>query len=136
MRNILQPKINKTTYWCQVMCGRECWISAKGIYLSSLTWREFHLKHIKDRSHNAQNRRSGEWSSHLFETYTNSVRPHGYHICNYAADMATEKLCPCPSQHHGIPKWKCVLRCWEKFSGISMPHQDTNKRATTKILSC
>ena len=44
--------------------------------------------------------------------------------------MAMSTMCPCPSQHHGLPHWKCTLRCCEKFPGISIPHQETNKDAT------
>ena len=54
-------------------------------YLS--TCRDRHLKHLKDISKNIQNRRSGELSSCLFETYKNSVKPHGCHIYN-SADMS------------------------------------------------
>ena len=46
---------------------------------------------LKYRSQNAQNKRSSEISSHIFETYKNAVRPHGCHIYNTAADMAMEK---------------------------------------------
>ena len=50
------------------------------MHFSLLMWHYCHLKHLKDRIHNAKNRRSGELSSRLFETYKNAVRPHGYHI--------------------------------------------------------
>ena len=89
---------------------------------SLLTWLDCHLKNLKDRSQKAQNRRSGEISSRLFQTYKNYIRPHGCHIYNFAADMAMAKMCPCPSQNHGLPHWKCVLRCCEKFPVISIPH--------------
>ena len=67
-----------------------------------LTWRDCHLKRLKDRSHNAQNRRSDEISSHIFETYNNDVRPHGCHIYNTAVYMAMSKMCPCTSKRHGL----------------------------------
>ena len=69
------------------MCGCECFIFAKIIHSLLLTWCGHHLKHLKDRSKNAQNRRSSELSSRLFETYKNSIGPHGCHICNSDADM-------------------------------------------------
>ena len=90
------------------MCGCECFISAKIMHSSLLTWIDHSLKHLKDISHNSQNRRSGELSIHLFETCKNSVRPHGYHIYNSAAEMAMSKICPCTSQNHGLPHCKCV----------------------------
>ena len=64
----------------KVMCGYECCISPKSIHYSLLTWRDNCLKHLKYRSHNAQNRRSGKISSRIFETYNNAVQPHGFHI--------------------------------------------------------
>ena len=39
-------------------------------------------------------------------------------------------MCPCPSKHHGLPHWKCVLSCYEKCPGISIPRQETNTDAT------
>ena len=38
--------------------------------------------------------------------------------------------CPFHSQHHGIPHWKFLLRCYDKCPGISITHHDTNKYAT------
>ena len=40
------------------------------------------------------------------------------------------KKIPCPSKHHGLPHWKCLLRCCDKCLDISIPRQDTNKYAT------
>ena len=83
-------------YQYKSLCGCECCISSKIIHLSLLEWRDCHIKHLKDRSHNAQYRRYGHLSSHLFETYKNSVRPHRFYIYNSAASMAMAKMCPCP----------------------------------------
>ena len=92
------------------------------MHASFLTWRYRHTKQPKDRSNNAQNRGSSELSRRRFENYKNYVRPHGCHIYNSAADMAMAKMFPCPSQHHEIPHWKCVLL----LPGVSIPHQETN----------
>ena len=35
-------------------------------------------------------------------------------------------MCPYLSQHYGIPHWKFVLRCCEKYPGIIIPHQEKN----------
>ena len=51
----------------KLMCGCECCIYSKIMHLSLLTCHDFNLKHLKGRSHNAQNRRSGESSSRIFE---------------------------------------------------------------------
>ena len=97
------------------------------MHLYLLTCCYCHVKHLKNRSHNAQNRRSGKLSISLFETYKNSVRPHGCHIYNYTAYMDMAKMCPCPSQHHGLPHWKYVLLCCDKCPGITIICKDTNK---------
>ena len=96
------------------MRGCECCISAKSIHLTLLTWRNLHMKHLKDRSHNAQNRRYGEISSHMIETYNNTVRPHACHFYNTTSGMAMAKMCPFTSEHHGLPHWQCVFRCCDK----------------------
>ena len=84
------------------MCGCECCISAKIMHSYLITCHN-RLKHLKDKSHNAQNRRSGEISSHIFETYKNALRAHGCHIYNTTTYMTMEKLCPSIFEHHGIP---------------------------------
>ena len=62
------------------MCGCECCISSKSIHSSLLPWSYCYLKKLKDISQNAQNRRSGEKSNRIYETYKNTVVPHGRHI--------------------------------------------------------
>ena len=89
-RNILPPQMKKMTYQYKFMCVCECFIYAKNIHSSLLTWRDRLLKQLKDRSHNTQNKRYGEISSHIFETYINAVQPHGYHIYNTVTEMAME----------------------------------------------
>ena len=55
-----------------------------------LSWRDRYLKKLKDRIQNAQSRRSGEKSHHIYETYKNTVMPHGRHIYAKASDMAND----------------------------------------------
>ena len=69
LRNILSPQINNTTARYKVVCGCEYCISAKSMHSSFFTRSDRNLKHLRDRSHNAQNIRSGELSSCLFETF-------------------------------------------------------------------
>ena len=85
------------------MCGCECCMSSKSIHYLLLTWLGCNLKHLKDRSHNAQNRGSGEIYSRIFKTYNNAVQPHGCHIYNNSAYISMEKICTYTSKHHGIP---------------------------------
>ena len=114
----------------KVMCGCECCMFAKSMHLSLLTWRDHHLKQPKDIIQNVQNIRSGELSSSLFETYKNSVRPHGCHICNYSADITMSTMCPFPSQNHGLPQYKHVIICCDKYPGIIITYKKTNTYAT------
>ena len=80
----------------------DCYVSAKSMHSFLLTWLYCHLKHLKDISHNAQNRSSGEISSHIFETYKNTAQPHGCNIYNTAEDMAMATMCPYISKYHGL----------------------------------
>ena len=65
---ILPPPKKKMTYRYKVMCGCDCFISSKIMHFYLLTCRDHLLKHLKDRSHNAQNRKSGEISSRIFKS--------------------------------------------------------------------
>ena len=51
---------------------------------------------LKYQSCNAKNRRSGENSNCVFETYKNSAMSHGKHIFNTASDMSMTIMCSYP----------------------------------------
>ena len=53
----------------------------------------FLFKKLKDISQNSQNRRSGEKENCIYETYKNTVMPHGHHIYAKAYDMARATMC-------------------------------------------
>ena len=78
--NLMSAKIKKLPTHYKVMCGYECCIYPNSMNLYLLIWRDIHTKRLKDRSHNAQIRRSGEIVSHIFETHKNYIKPHGCHI--------------------------------------------------------
>ena len=84
------------------MCGCECCISANSMHSYLLMCRKYRLKQIKDRSHNAQNRRFSEISSRIFETYKNAVQPHSFNIYNNVSDISMETMCTCTPKHHGL----------------------------------
>ena len=109
------------------MCGCECFISSKSIHSYLLVWNGHRLKHLKYRSHNAQNRRSGETPIRIFETYKNAVLPHGCHIYKITADMAMETMCSFTSEYHGLPH--CKSFC-DTCSSIVLPSQEENKDIT------
>ena len=70
------------------MCGCVFCISVKSIHYSLLSWRDRYLEKLKYQIQNDQNRRSGEKSHHIYETYKNTVMPHVRHIYAKASDMA------------------------------------------------
>ena len=112
------------------MCGSGCCISTKVMHSSLLTWNDFCLKQLKDRSQNAQKIRSGKISSHIFETCKNSVQPHGFNIYNNAKEMAMVIMCPCTYKNNELLRWKCVLRCCDKCQSIVLLSQDIIKDTT------
>ena len=65
---------------------------------------------LKYQSQNEQSRRSGEKVHHLYETYKNTVTPHGLHIYAKASDMKKATMCTYPQSNYALPHWKCVLR--------------------------
>ena len=90
------------------MCGCECFISAKNIHSSLVSWQDRYLKKIKDLRQNAQNRSSEEKENRVYETYKNTVKPHGSHIYSKAYDTARETICAYSHSDHALPHWKCV----------------------------
>ena len=114
------------------MCGCECCISAKSLHSPLLSWRDRHLKKLKDKSQNAQSRRSGEKSHHIYTTYKNTVMPHGRHIYDKASDMANATMCAYPHSENALPHWKCVLQCFYDCPRINIPDQETNENMKKK----
>ena len=60
----------------------------------------------------------------LFDTYKNSVIPHGHHIYATAAEMAMVTMCAYPPSQHALTHWKCVLRCCANCPHIDLPDQE------------
>ena len=69
------------------MCGCRCCISAKIIHSSLLSWRYPYFIKLKDQIQNSQNRRSGEKSNCIYETFKNTVMPHGRQVYAKASDL-------------------------------------------------
>ena len=66
LRSMLTPQLKQMSERYKVMCGCECYISAKIIHSSLLSWRDRYLKKLKDQNKNDRNRRYGEKShSHI-----------------------------------------------------------------------
>ena len=75
----------------------------------------------KNLSQNSQKRRYGEKANHTFDTYKNSVMPHGHHIYETSSDIAMATMCAYPPSQHALSHWKCVLRCCYNCPGIDFP---------------
>ena len=101
-------------------------MSAKIIYSTLLSCRDSYLRKLNNLSKNAQNRRSGEKSDHLFETYINSVIPHGRHIYVTEVDMAMATMCAYPPYQYSLPHFKFLLRCFSDFPHIHLPDQESD----------
>ena len=80
LRSLLPPQLKQMSARYNIMCGCEFCISAKSIHSSLLSWRYRYLKKLKYQSQNSQIRRSSEKSYRIYETYKNTVMPHGCHI--------------------------------------------------------
>ena len=66
-------------------------------------WRDRYLKKLKDKSQNDQSRRSGEKENQIYETYKNTVMPHGLHIYAKVYDMENATMCAYPQSDHTLP---------------------------------
>ena len=109
----------------KIMCGCECCISSKSIHSSLLSWSDRYLEILKDKSKNAQIRRSGDKSHHIYTTYKNTVMPHGRHIYAKESDMANAKMCTNPHSDNALPHCKCVLGCCDDCPCINLIDQQT-----------
>ena len=67
--SLLPPQLKRMSARYKIMCGCECFISAKIIHSSLIYWRDRYLKKLKDKIQNSQIRRSGEKSHRIYETY-------------------------------------------------------------------
>ena len=124
LHTILPPQLNKIPARHKVMCGSQCCISTKSKNSSLLTWHDCYLEKLKDQSHKAQNRRPGETTSCIFETYKNYVRPHGCRTHRIASIMTMAKMCLFPSDQRYTHHWKCMLQCCDKCQRIAAPIQE------------
>ena len=105
------------------------------MHSSLLSWRDRYLKKIKDKIQNDQSRRSGEKSHHIYETFKNTVMPHGRHIYSKASDMTKAAMCTYPHSDHALPQWKYVLRCCYDGPCINITDQETYKKHKEKTPS-
>ena len=117
------------------MCGCECFISAKSIHSSFISWRDRYWNKLKDKIQNSQSRRSVEKAHRIYETYNSTVMPHGRHIYAKASDMSKAEMCTFPQYYHAIPHWKCVLRCYKKCPCINISDREIDNQYSETIPS-
>ena len=72
-------------------------------------------------------------TSHIFETYNNSVRSHSNHIHKTKTETYMLIMFPFPYDLHALPHWKCVLRCFSQCPSTIIPGQKSKK---DKINTC
>ena len=82
---------------------------------------------LKYQSCNTNKRSSGEITNFLFETYKNSVIPHGKNIFKAASGMYMATICAYSSSNYALPYWKCVLRCYAKCPRIDIPSPESDQ---------
>ena len=138
LHSLLPPQFKKMSARYKVMCGCGCCISAKNVDSSLLSWCDRYLKKLKDKIQNSQGRRYGEKSYHIYETYKNTVMPHGRHIYAKASDMSKATMCIYPQSDHALPHCKYVFRYCSECPYINIPDQETNKKheETTTSITC
>ena len=95
------------------------------VYIHHYCHGEIVIKKLKDISQNSQNRRSGEKENCIYETYNNTVMPHGSHIYDKSYEMAKATMCAYSQSDHVLLHWKCILRCCSKWKGINISDEDT-----------
>ena len=96
----------------------------KSVHSSLLSWRDRYLKKLEDKIQNSQSRRSGDKENHIYETYKNTMIPHGHHIYAKSSDMANTTMCAYPHSDHALPHWKCVLGCCADCPCINLTEQE------------
>ena len=74
---------------------------------------------LKEQKHNTHKRRSGEMTSHIFETNKNYVMTHGWNIHKKESDMTIATIHPFLSDQHVFNQWKILLRCFSIVQVLS-----------------
>ena len=103
------------------------------MHISLLSWCERFFEKLKYQGYNAQNRRSGEISNCLFETYKKFVITPGKHMFQTSSEMTMSKMCEYPSSNYVLPHWKCVLCCCAQYPWIDLPSLDSDKHSSNVI---
>ena len=110
------------------MCDCECYIYARSMHSSLLSWRDCYFKNSSIIAKMLKAEGLRKKKIRIYETYKNTVTPHGRHIYAKSYDMAKATVCANSQSDHALPHWKCVLRCCAKFPCINIPDQETDDK--------
>ena len=67
-----------------------------------------------------------EKENNIYETYKNTVMPHGRHIYAKVYDMAKATMFAYSQSDHALTHWKYVFRCCAQCPIINIPDQETD----------
>ena len=70
----------------------------------------------------------GKKKIRIYETYKNTVMPHGHHIYAKAYDMTKETICVNSQSDNALSHWKCVLRYCAQCTSINITDQETDDK--------
>ena len=59
----------------------------------------------------------------IYETYKNTVMPHGCHIYAKASYMENATMGEYPQSDNALTHWRCVIQYCEKFPCVNLPDQ-------------
>ena len=76
----------------------------------------------------------GKKKNCIYETYKNTVMPHGHNIYANTSNMAKTTMCAYPQSDHALPHWKCVMRCCAKYPRINITDQEKYISIPTQVL--
>ena len=123
LSSLFPPQLKQKPTRYKVMCGCECFISVKSIHSSLLPWRDSYFKNSNIKAKMLKAEGLVKKHIHKYETYKNTVMPHGCHSYAKVSDMAKATMCTYRQYYHAIPHWKCVLLCCAECPYKNLPDQ-------------
>ena len=81
----------------------------KSMHSSLISWRDSYVKNSRISAKMIKTEGLGKKKIRIYESYKNTVMPHGRHIKAKTYDMAKAKMCVYSQSDHALPHCKCVL---------------------------
>ena len=94
------------------------------------TFIDHHLENLKDSTLNDQNRRSGEVTDCIIETYNDDVIHSGGHIHKVATEIDIATTFPFLSDRHALPHRKYMLWLCVVYPSLVIPVEGSNSYDT------